>query len=74
MLSARQEALLNLIIETFNEKYPAKYTKGAFEHGGYLGDLTSLELAYNILEEGLDTVGYAVTLIKNLQKSEQPQA
>ena len=54
---------LKLILDTFNQKYPPKYKKGAIEHDSCLSDMSPLELAYNLLEEGMDTVAYAVTLI-----------
>lgn len=65
-LSDEQLDNLKLILDTFNQKYPPKYTKGAVEHNSCLSDMPPLELAYNLLEEGMDTVAYAVTLIDKL--------
>lgn len=67
MLTKQQQEHLESILRRFSERYGKKYTVGAVEHGGYLGDMSALELAYNILDEAMDQVGYAVTLIDQLE-------
>jgi len=73
MLSKQQENHLSSIIEKFSEAYIKKYTAGALEHKGYLGDLSPLELAINIFEEAMDQVGYALTLIDQLQDDSEEE-
>jgi hypothetical protein len=71
MLTKQQQDHLDSIIQSFSEAYIKKYTAGAIEHGGFLGDMPPLELAYNLFEEGMDTVAYALTLIDKLKYHEE---
>lgn len=71
-MTIEQVKKLSLILDTFAEKYPPKYKAGAEEHGGTISDMSALDLAYNLLEEGMDTVAYAVILIEKLQQDKQP--
>lgn len=71
MLTKQQQEHLDSIIKAFSETYIRKYTAGAIEHGGFLGDMKPLDLAYNLFEEGMDTVAYALTLIDKLKYREE---
>lgn len=71
MLTKEQQEHLDSIIREFNEAYIIKYTAGAIEHGGFLGDMSALDLAINLLDEGMDIVGYALTLIDKLKYHEE---
>lgn len=70
MTQEQQEHLAHIISE-FKRLYPPKYRKGAVEHGGFLGDIKPLDLAYMLLEEGMDTIAYAITLIDQLKYQEE---
>lgn len=70
-LTVEDVEALSLILDTFAKKYPPKFRKGAAENEGCITDLTALDLAYNLLEEAMDAVAYAVILIKKLQYHEE---
>lgn len=60
-MNEKQEQHYEALIELMGPLTKAKYTKGALEHGGVLGDLTDEELFEAETEEIIDLLHYRLS-------------
>jgi hypothetical protein len=49
---------LDNLLQFWVDKYPPKYTDGAIEHDGFLGDLHVMQFAQESVKEVLDLMSY----------------
>lgn len=67
-MTDEQEQHLDDIKDEFISLVDPKYRQGAFEHKGFLGDVSNEKILDMALEEAIDQVVYLLTLRKNLKR------
>jgi hypothetical protein len=61
-MTKQQQHQLRRIKREFRRRVDRKYRAGVAEHGGYLGDLSELELIDNAMAEAIDQFCYLYAL------------
>lgn len=61
-MTKQQERQLRQIKREFRRRVDRKYRAGVAEHGGYLGDLSELELIESAMAEAIDQFCYLYAL------------
>lgn len=67
-LTEQDDELLFDILDSFDNKAEKKFKRGKAEHGGFLGDMTPLQLLDNAIDETIDQYTYLYTLRLKLSK------
>lgn len=66
-MTEQQAAHVERLNETFKLVNTEKYRLGTIEHSGFLGDIDTLQLLYNIREEAIDSFNYTQTAIDAIE-------